>query len=203
LLIATFRKLQALGMLIAEMRVARATAGERTAAIRAVVAQTVLISGVVLLGLCVLMLSSTLLPSLEILLVLLVILALVTWLLWRSFIRIYSQAQIALRDTFAQAPPPRPEEVPPHLAGFLRDADLETVEMAANAPAVGKLIRELELRSRTGASIVAIERKGGERIINPGPDEELLSGDQVLLVGTSAQLASAKTLFSNEPEPGG
>ncbi|HUP81655.1 MAG TPA: cation:proton antiporter, partial [Pirellula sp.] len=48
LLIATFRKLQAFGMLIAEIRVTRAKAGERTAAIRAVIAQTILISGVII-----------------------------------------------------------------------------------------------------------------------------------------------------------
>ena len=70
------------------------------------------------------------------------------------------------------------------------------MEVAAGAPAAGKLIGELELRTRTGASIVGIERNGGERIINPGPDEELQSGDQVLLLGTRAQLDSAKPLFS-------
>jgi CPA2 family monovalent cation:H+ antiporter-2 len=72
---------------------------------------------------------------------------------------------------------------------------LETRTIAADAPAVGKLIRELELRTRTGASIVGIERNRGERIINPGPDEELQRGDQVLLLGTRAQLDSAKSFF--------
>jgi CPA2 family monovalent cation:H+ antiporter-2 len=195
LLIATFRKLQAFGMLISETRVTRANAGERTAAIRAVIAQSVLIAGVVLLILYVLVLSSTLLPSLKILLVLLVIVALVTVLLWRSLIKIYSHAQIALRETLSQPPPPRPAQAPAQLPGFLREADLETMTIAADAPAVGKLIRELELRTRTGASIVGIERNGGERIINPGPDEELQRGDQVLLLGTRAQLDSAKSFF--------
>ena len=56
-------------------------------------------------------------------------------------------------------------------------------------------ISELELRTRTGASIVGIERSGGN-IINPSADEELQSGDQVLLVGTRDQLDSAKAVFS-------
>jgi len=195
LLIATFRKLQALGMLIAETRVPRAAAGERTAAIRGVVAQSVLIAGTVVLVLFVFVLSSTLLPSLKTLLVLLALIALVTFLLWRSFIKIYSQAQIALRETLSQSSPPPPAQAPAPLRGFLREADLETMEIAADAPAARKLIRELELRTRTGASIVGIERNG-ERIINPGPDEELQSGDQLLLVGTRAQLDSVKSLFS-------
>jgi len=49
----------------------------------------------------------------------------------------------------------------------------------------------LQLRTRTGASIVGIERNGAS-LINPGPDEELQSGDQVLLLGDLAQLDAAK-----------
>ena len=61
--IATLRKLQALGLLVAEMRVKPSAAGKRTAAIRAVVAQVIPIAGTVILGVYVLILSSALLPS--------------------------------------------------------------------------------------------------------------------------------------------
>jgi CPA2 family monovalent cation:H+ antiporter-2 len=168
LLIATFRKLQALGLLVAETRVTAAAAGERTAAIRAIVANVVPAAGVAILGFFILVLSSTLLPSLPVLLVLLVILALTTWLLWRASIRIYSKAQIALKETFAQPPPSRPHDTPAALQSLVRDADLEAVSIKQNSPAAGKLIRELELRTRTGASIVGVQR-GETRIINPGP----------------------------------
>lgn len=50
LLIATFRKLQALGLLIAELSVKRATAGDRTDSIRAVISQIIPLAGVVGLG---------------------------------------------------------------------------------------------------------------------------------------------------------
>ena len=56
-----------------------------------------------------------------------------------------------------------------------------------------------ELRTRTGASIVGIERSGAN-IINPGPDEELQSGDQVLLLGTKDQLNAARTSIQPLPE---
>ena len=75
---------------------------------------------------------------------------------------------------------------------MLREADLESVTIAPASPAARKLIRELELRTRTGASIVGIER-AGISLINPGPDEELQPGDQVLLLGSRAQLDAAKT----------
>lgn len=181
------RKLQALGLLIAETKVTPAAAGECTAAIRAVVAQGVPITGTVAMGLLVLVLSSALLPTFEVLQVLLAIVALVTWLLWRSFIKIYSKAQAALQETFAQPPPPRPHDAPATLPSLLRETNLETVTIAADSLAVSRLIRELELRTRTGASI-----------INLGAEEKLQSGDQVLLLGTRAQLGSAKATLSRQ-----
>lgn len=189
--IATFRKLEALGMLLAEIKVTETQAGQRTAAIRAIVARIVLVSGMVLLGTYVLVLSYTLLPSWHLLAVLLAVVAGITWLLWRSFIKVYSKAQVALAETFAQQPPPRADHAPAPLPALLRDADLETITLAADSPAAGKLIREIELRSKTGASIVGIER-GGTSLINPGPDEELQPGNQILLLGTTKQLAAAR-----------
>jgi len=196
LLIATFRKLQALGLLIAETRISPAQAGERTAAVRATVAQVILAAGILALGMFVLALSSTLLPSPEVLLALLALLAFITWRLWRSFIRIYSKAQVALRDTFAQPPPSRPDDARRALPSLLREANLETVPLPAGSPAAGKLVHELQLRTRSGASIVAIERAGGN-VINPGADDELQAGDQLLLLGTRAQLDAAKAVLAD------
>jgi CPA2 family monovalent cation:H+ antiporter-2 len=196
--IATFRKLQALGMLLAELKVSAAAAGARTPAIRAVVAQVVAIAGMALLGLYVLELSSTLLPSPHIMLILLAIVLVIAWLLWRSFIKVYSKAQVALQETLAQSPPPRVEP-PPALPALLRDADLETLTLSAASPAVGKLIREIELRSKTGASIVGIER-GGTSLVNPGPDEELQPGDQILLLGTRSQLDAGRAALNPTPQ---
>jgi CPA2 family monovalent cation:H+ antiporter-2 len=189
--IATSRKLQALGLLIAETKVSEATAGERTTAIRALVAQTIAIAGTVILGLYVIVLSFTLLPTFKVFVVLLVLAGFISWLLRRSFIRVYSKAQIALQETLSQPPTPRHAPAPAALPSLLREADLETTTIAAGSSAVGKCIRELQLRIRTGASIVGIERNSGS-IINPAPEEELQAGDQVLLLGTREQLEAGK-----------
>ncbi|MEY2407848.1 MAG: monovalent cation:H+ antiporter-2, family [Verrucomicrobiota bacterium] len=191
LLIATFRKLQAVGLLVAETSVSEAAAGERTAAIRTIVAHVIPFSGIAALGLLVLILSSTLLPPLKVLFVLLIVVGLIAWLLWRWFIRVYSKAQIALQETLAQPPPPRVPPAPASLPTMLRDADLETVTLERGSVGVGKLIRELQLRTRTGASIVGIERDGAS-LINPSPDEELQEGDQVVILGSRSQLDAAK-----------
>lgn len=195
--IATFRKLQALGLLLAETRVTEAAAGERTPAIRAVVAQVVPIAGTIALGLFLLVLSSALLPTFKVLLLLIAIVAFVTWLLWRSFIKVYTKAQVALHETLSEPALPHHSDTATALTPLLREADLETFTLSTGTPAAGKLIRELELRTRTGASIVGIERSGTS-IINPGADEELQADDQILLLGTRGQLDAAKSFLKQE-----
>jgi K+/H+ antiporter YhaU regulatory subunit KhtT len=76
----------------------------------------------------------------------------------------------------------------------LRHANLQTLQLTAASLASGRLIRELRLRTLCGASIVGIDRNG-DSVINPGPDEELRAGDQLLLLGSADQLASAERLL--------
>jgi CPA2 family monovalent cation:H+ antiporter-2 len=191
LIVATYRKLQALGLLIAEMAGTRLKSEPRSAAIQTVIANTIPVAGAIGMSLHLLVLSATVLPSWRIVIALLFLVAVLTALLWRDLIRVYSKAQFALEETFAQPPPPRHHPPPPALAGLLKEAELVALTVVEGAPCKGRLIRELALRTETGASIVAIERAGAN-IVNPGPDEELLAGDQVLLLGKRAQLEAAR-----------
>jgi CPA2 family monovalent cation:H+ antiporter-2 len=193
--IATSRKLQALGLLIAETRVSEKAAGVHTAAIRSVVAQVIPITGTVMLGGYVIILSSTFLTTFKVFLILLVLVALIALLLRRSFIRVYSKAQVALQQTLAETA--RPDHAPAitrPLPSLLREANLKTVSIAAGTSTAGKRIREIGLRTQSGASIVGIEREAVS-ILNPDPDEELKAGDHVLLLGTAKQLADAEKVL--------
>ena len=193
--IATSRKLQALGLLIAETKVSEQAAGSRTTAIRAIVAQIVPIAGTVILGLYVIVLSSTLLTTFKVFLVLLILATVITLTLRRSFIRVYSKAQFALQETLSQPPLPDDESASDRrMLPLLRNADLRTVTISSNAAAGGKRIRELQLRTQSGASVVGIERDGTS-IVNPGPEEELRGGDHILLLGSEEQLAAAERLL--------
>ena len=121
--------------------------------------------------------------------------AIASFLLYRGSVKLYSRAQSALRETFAQpADAPLLKEAP-SLPPLLREARLETVEILGGAEATGKMIAELQLRTRTGASVVGIERHGTS-IVNPNPGEELETGDQLLLIGSEEQLQAAKELLS-------
>jgi CPA2 family monovalent cation:H+ antiporter-2 len=189
--IASSRKLQAVGLLVAETKVSVEAAGERTAAIRSVVAHVIPIAGTSLLGLFVVVLSATFLPTFKVFLVLLLLAGLISWWMRRFFIRVYSKAQIELESTLRSPLPAKPPEgVDGALPTLLRGANLRSCTLEAGRPAVGMRIRELRLRTLCGASIVAIDR-GGSSLVNPGPEEELQAGDHVMLLGNEAQLEVA------------
>jgi CPA2 family monovalent cation:H+ antiporter-2 len=190
MLIAVMRKLGAMGMLISEVTVTRKSGGANTEGLRAIVRTMVLAAGWIGLLLLLLLLSSAILPSWKALVFagLVVLLALI--ILRRPFIRLYSQAQAALRETLSAPPVHRVHEDAPTLPPLLHEAELKLFTIHESSTAAGKLIGELGLRKRTGASIVGIQRTS-ENVINPGPDEELRSGDRVLLLGGRGQLESA------------
>lgn len=200
LLIATYRKLQAFGMLVAELRVRKEPSGERRSGLQTILANVILVAGMVMIAVMLLALSSAILQSGKSLLLLLVIVALVTAVLWRTFIRIYSKAQLAVQEAFTGPP----VEEPRHrtLPSFLDAAELERVPVEAGSVAASKLISELRLRTVTGASIVAIQRDG-KNILNPSPNEDLLAGDHVLLIGEAEQLDRARELIRQKVETTG
>ena len=204
LLIVSVRKLRATAVVVAEVMVKSSEAGPSTARIRGVVVHTILVTGFVLIGMSVLLMSSAFLPPGPVLVSLLLWGAGLGLLLWRRFERMYFKAQTQLTDMLRRDPEARHAAEPAHAAeghsheaplpGVLRNAELETVVVAAQSEAAGKLIRELHIRRLTGASVVGIQRAGSS-IVNPGPDEELQVDDRVLLLGTRSQLKAARPLL--------
>jgi CPA2 family monovalent cation:H+ antiporter-2 len=198
LLVATFRKVRAAAMVIAEASIPRAAGGGQTKTLRAVMANTILLAVSTGVVLWMLLLSSPVLPPWRVMVILGVVIVIVSVVSWNRLIRVYARAQIALRETLTTEHPPHAAAAPappaPPLPPMLRDALLETIPLDPHSAAAGKLIRQLQLRTRTGASIVGIERNGSS-VINPGPDDELLPGDRILLIGTESQLAAARNMF--------
>lgn len=80
------------------------------------------------------------------------------------------------------------------IAGYLSGAEIATFEVRQGAELEGTSLREGVLRSRSGASVIAIKR-GAEVVPNPDPVWKLCRGDVVLLLGTPQQLAAAGRLF--------
>jgi CPA2 family monovalent cation:H+ antiporter-2 len=73
--------------------------------------------------------------------------------------------------------------------------DVTMVRIAMESPGAERQLRELNLRARSGASVVAIVR-GDERITLPGETELLHGGDLVALTGTPEAVERAMTFLA-------
>ncbi len=192
LIIATLRKIQALSMMISELTV-RGGGARQKAAMRTIVSNTLLFAGIVGLGLLVLLLSSALLPARELLIVMALLATGVAVLLKTFFVRIYSRAQVAIRETLSREPPAA-EAGHRHVPGLPENVELMSIHLNQQSPVVGKTIQDTDLRKLTGASIVAVKR-AGTSIVNPVPSLKLTAGDELLLVGGPVQLEDARKLL--------
>jgi len=98
-LIAAYRKLKALSMLLAEMGVKPEMAGRHTQRVRRVIAEVIPLLSLLVIFVLLSALSASILPTSELLLVIAVVAAVVVALLWRWFIRVHTRMQIALLET--------------------------------------------------------------------------------------------------------
>lgn len=80
---------------------------------------------------------------------------------------------------------------------LFKDAELRTVTVAVASRASGRSIKDLALRSQTGATVIAV-RRGADTRLNPGPETVLAAGDEVLLFGDAAQLEAGERLMSEK-----
>ncbi|HEY6773479.1 MAG TPA: cation:proton antiporter [Oxalicibacterium sp.] len=101
-LIAAYRKLKALSLLFAELTISDAGSIGRT--LRRVVAEVIPFISIAVILVLLASLSRRILPSPEMLMIILVCAASLTVLMWRPFVRWHSRLQIALFDTLREEP---------------------------------------------------------------------------------------------------
>ena len=68
-----------------------------------------------------------------------------------------------------------------------RDFVLEELRVASGSPLVGMNIRQGQ-ECGSGASFLAVKKRGGRLLANPAPDTLLEPGDEVVVMGTRQQL---------------
>lgn len=85
------------------------------------------------------------------------------------------------------------------LRALTRSAGLVELRVEEGGQAQRKSLRELDLRRRTGASVLALLR-GREMLGQPDPDLELCEGDVLVVAGTAEALASARACFEGDEE---
>jgi CPA2 family monovalent cation:H+ antiporter-2 len=106
MLIAIYRKAEALGMLLAELGIRERFAGSYTQAIRNVLARIIPLSTLLALAVLVSALGSAILPPRGIALSLVVLGVVLAVVLWRSLVKMHARLQAALKETLEKPEPP-------------------------------------------------------------------------------------------------
>lgn len=99
MLVAVYRKAEALGMLLAELGIRPSFAGKYTHGLRRVLARIIPLATLLLLAVMVMALSSTILPPRGWALALLVVGLLLALFLWRALVRLHARFQATIKET--------------------------------------------------------------------------------------------------------
>lgn len=75
------------------------------------------------------------------------------------------------------------------------EAIIEWIDIEQQSPIVGKTLAEADLRSRTGASVIAIQR-GEETLPNPEPSQKIRSEDILVSLGTREEQSKLEELIT-------
>jgi len=105
MLIAVYRKAEALGMLLAEIGIRERFAGSYTRAIRNVLARIIPLAALLVLALLVSALGSAILPPRGVALSLLMLVVVLAVVLWRGLVKMHARLQAALKETLEKPGP--------------------------------------------------------------------------------------------------
>ena len=114
---------------------------------------------------------------------------------WRFLFRVGRRA--AQRFEEALQADERLRELSREVTFTVPEDSVSRVVLAEGSPAVGENVVSLDIRARTGASVISVVR-GGRTIRNVGPDLVFLPGDAVVILGDSATISAAKALLAGE-----
>jgi CPA2 family monovalent cation:H+ antiporter-2 len=78
----------------------------------------------------------------------------------------------------------------PEKCEIISDIETETFLIDERAPAVGRSIKDLEIRTRTGATVIAV-RRDGEVLPSPEPEFIFKAGDVLYLIGKRKNVLKA------------
>jgi TrkA domain protein len=79
------------------------------------------------------------------------------------------------------------------LSAPLGDEIIEWVTVEPDSSLAGATLGDVDVRDRTGASVIAIQR-GGETVANPDPDVRVAAGDVLVALGSREEHAALEAL---------
>ncbi|HXU64267.1 MAG TPA: cation:proton antiporter [Polyangia bacterium] len=202
-----FRVARALGLRLAVEALPSTGAVDLSAAPRRALVVTLQIAILLAAGIPLMAVTQPFLPWLSGPVFLLVLVAGLVVPLWRSAANLQGHvragAQIVLERLAAEGAEanaqPFPAAAAEHaLAGI---GAATPVRLADGSPAVGRTLKQLQLRGRTSATVVVIDR-GAEGLIYPTGDEALQPGDVLVLTGSADAVAGAQELLRGSVQLG-
>ena len=111
---------------------------------------------------------------------------------WKSFQKAGRRA--ASRFDEAMTADERRAKIGAMLTFKLPEGMVHKLKLDMASPAIGGTVVSLNIRAKTGASVVSLEREG-EMIRNVGPETEFKVGDVLYTMGNGAQIAALKDLL--------
>ena len=111
---------------------------------------------------------------------------------WRFFVKAGHKA--AQRFEEALTAEERRERIGAMLTLSVPESSIHRLVLTSDSPAVGATVVTLNIRAKTGASVVEVMR-GGETIRNIGPETEFCIGDVLTVLGDGQQVAALKDLL--------
>ncbi|MEN6633342.1 MAG: TrkA C-terminal domain-containing protein, partial [Candidatus Polarisedimenticolia bacterium] len=89
----------------------------------------------------------------------------------------------------------------PQLSDFMEDlfareleVNVEEVAVADGSPLVGQTLRESPIRRELDIIVAVIVRSDGRKAFNPSPDETLVAGETLIVLGRPAALDRLRLL---------
>lgn len=95
-----------------------------------------------------------------------------------------------------------PQPAAASLETVLQQLVTETVRIEANSPVVGKSLGEIDLRGKTGATVLAVVHEDDTNV-SPGAKYILCEGDTLLISGSAAKIEKAIEMIRPENDIGG
>lgn len=111
---------------------------------------------------------------------------------WRFFSNAGRQAVARFNE--AMTADERREKLAKMMTLSLPEGTLHKLSLSMGSVAIGSNVVSLNIRAKTGASVVAVERKGAV-IRNIGPDVDFRVGDTLVALGEPRQIAALKDLL--------
>ncbi|MEX2157025.1 MAG: cation:proton antiporter [Gemmatimonadales bacterium] len=203
LVVGIGRLSRGLGASLAETALPKAVGkADMDAAPRRTLGVTLQLGIALVAGMVVLVVTQIFLPSYSGPLVLFLVLAGFGVAIWRSVrdleghVRAGAQAVVSALGRYARAGSPAPDDqsladVNRLLPGLGAPV---AIRITPESPSVGQSLADLNLRGRSGATVLAISRSG-ESIVVPAAGERLQAGDVLALAGTHEAIEAAKELL--------